>query len=319
MKNEAGLPGRKGRPILLLGEGPLVHELTEILMRQHRRSPVIRLKIGETDDELKETIKKNNIRVIVYSDTIKNSRATFYNLLKLRFKGIAVYDAFSYYQKIARKIPVHCLDVPALFNYNPKAAFFLQIYKIAKRAFDIGLTLLLSPFALVVVFFCALAIKLDSRGPVFFLQERLGLDGKPFKLVKLRTMIDNAEKNTPQWCRDNDPRITRVGRILRKLRLDEVPQLLNVLKNEMSLIGPRPIRRHFTDLLAREIPFYRLRLLAKPGLTGWAQVHSGHANTLESHTQMIQYDLYYVFNPSLWLDFLTLLKTVRVILLGKGR
>ncbi len=166
---------------------------------------------------------------------------------------------------------------------------------------------------------CALAIKLDSRGPVFFVQERLGLSGKPFKLIKLRTMVDNAENSIPQWCQDNDPRITRVGKILRKLHLDELPQLLNVLKNEMSLVGPRPIRRHFTDMLAQEIPFYRLRLLAQPGLTGWAQVHSGHANTIASHAQMLQYDLFYLIHQSFWLDLVVLLKTVRTIISGEGR
>lgn len=188
-----------------------------------------------------------------------------------------------------------------------------------KRVADIFLTLLLLPLAVPLILICALAIKLDSKGPVFFIQERLGLGGVPFKLIKLRTMIDNAENNGPQWCNDNDPRITRVGNVLRKLRLDELPQLWNVLKNDMSLIGPRPIRRHFTDMLAEEMPLYRLRLLAKPGLTGWAQVHVGHANTMAGHARMLEYDLYYLMHRSVWLDCRILLKTVQTILLGKGR
>ncbi|MBW1992487.1 MAG: sugar transferase, partial [Deltaproteobacteria bacterium] len=134
-----------------------------------------------------------------------------------------------------------------------------------------------------------------------------------------RTMVDSAEGGVPQWCRDNDPRITRVGKVLRKLRLDELPQLLNVLKNDMSLVGPRPIRQHFTDLLAGEIPCYRLRLLVKPGLTGWAQIHVGHANTVEAHARTLQYDLFYLLHRSFWLDLAILLKTVGIVARGKGR
>jgi lipopolysaccharide/colanic/teichoic acid biosynthesis glycosyltransferase len=188
-----------------------------------------------------------------------------------------------------------------------------------KRVIDIFLTMLLAPLAAPLVLICTVAIKLDSPGPVFFIQERLGLNGVPFKLIKLRTMVDNAESQIPQWCRDNDPRITRVGRILRKFRLDEVPQLLNVLKNDMSLVGPRPIRQHFTDLLAKEIPGYHLRLLAKPGLTGLAQVYAGHANTLESHARMLRYDLSYLIHQSIALDVVILFKTIRTVVLGRGR
>ncbi len=316
------LPMSRKGGILFLGEDPIIEELIETIMQE--RSHTLKIvkyheAIVDKDEDLLATIRKNNIRTVIYSNKMIDSQINFDELLKLRLKGVSVYEALPYYQKTTRKLPVHCLDARTLLNFSQNASLSRPIYAIAKRTVDLIGALVLLPFALPVIFLCALAIKLDSPGPVFFIQERLGLEGKPFRLIKLRTMVDQAEKHTPQWCRDNDPRITRVGKILRKLRIDELPQLLNVLKNEMSLVGPRPIRQHFTDLLAREIPFYRLRLLAKPGLTGWAQVHSGHANTLEGHTQMVQYDLFYILNSSLWLDFLTLLKTVRVIFLGKGR
>ena len=175
--------------------------------------------------------------------------------------------------------------------------------------------LLALPFLLI----SALAIKLDSAGPVFFIQERLGQNEVPFRLYKLRTMIHNAEQFTgPQWSTEDDPRITRVGRVLRKLRLDELPQLFNVLKGEMSVMGPRPIRKHFADVLAQEVPYYRLRFLAKPGLTGWAQVNYDYAGSKEGQSEKLQYDLFYLVHQSIWLDLYILFKTIKVMVWGKG-
>jgi lipopolysaccharide/colanic/teichoic acid biosynthesis glycosyltransferase len=187
-----------------------------------------------------------------------------------------------------------------------------------KRATDILVVLLCAPLAVILLGLAALAIKLSSRGPVFFVQERLGRHGVSFPCYKLRTMVHNAERHGPQWCKENDSRVTRVGRVLRKLRLDEIPQLFNVFRGEMSLVGPRPIRQHFTEMLAQEIPFYKQRLLAKPGLTGWAQVLNGHAHTHEGHSRMVQYDLYYLKEASLWLDLIILRKTITVMLRCQG-
>jgi exopolysaccharide biosynthesis polyprenyl glycosylphosphotransferase len=270
-------------------------------------------------NNLIEKSGEHSINFIIHSNELDISQHIPKSLSNSRFRKFTVNNAVSYYQKITGKLPLHYLDERIILCLSQKELFSPRFIEKVKRAFDIFFTLLLLPFALPLVLICALAIKLDSSGPVFFIQERLGLGGAPFKVIKLRTMVDNAENTIPQWCKDNDPRITRVGKILRKLRLDELPQLLNVLRNEMSLVGPRPIRRHFTDMLAQEIPSYRLRLLAKPGLTGWAQVHAGHANTMASHAQMLQYDLFYLVHQSLWLDLVILLKTVRTILLGKGR
>jgi exopolysaccharide biosynthesis polyprenyl glycosylphosphotransferase len=171
-----------------------------------------------------------------------------------------------------------------------------------------------------IMLLCGLAIRISSRGPVFFKQERLGMNEKPFVLIKFRSMIDNAEKETgPKWAGEDDPRITPVGKFLRKTRLDELPQLFNVLRGEMSVVGPRPIRKHFADILAQEIPNYRLRFAVKPGITGWAQVCGDYAGSHEGQRDKFQYDLYYIQNQSVLFDCLILLKTVKTVILQKGQ
>jgi lipopolysaccharide/colanic/teichoic acid biosynthesis glycosyltransferase len=165
----------------------------------------------------------------------------------------------------------------------------------------------------------ALLIVLDSPGPVFFAQERVGRAGRPFKLVKLRTMIPDAERESgPLWAVHGDPRVTRVGRFLRMSRLDEAPQLINVLAGQMSLIGPRPERPAFVADLQAGIPFYRARLSVRPGVTGWAQVNYGYGSTVEDQIAKLQYDLYYIRHRSLLLDTLILLRTVGQVLALRG-
>ncbi|RJQ69913.1 MAG: sugar transferase, partial [Desulfobacteraceae bacterium] len=163
------------------------------------------------------------------------------------------------------------------------------------------------------------AIKLDSKGPVFFQQERLGRHGRPFVLFKLRTMVNDAEKKTgPKWASADDSRITGVGRILRRARLDELPQLFNILKGEMSFVGPRPIRKCFEDEFAKKIPFYHLRHHVTPGATGWAQIQDFDPRTESGPQERLQYDLYYIQHQSLWLDMQIILKTFGTILFRKG-
>ena len=164
----------------------------------------------------------------------------------------------------------------------------------------------------------ALAIKLDSKGPIFYSQERVGLYGKRFMVHKFRTMRTDAEKNGAQWATKNDPRITRVGHFLRKTRIDELPQLLCVLRGDMSMVGPRPERAVFIEKLREQIPFYIGRLKMKPGLTGWAQVRHHYDTSLEDVQKKLEYDMYYYENMSLLLDFQILFRTIYVVLTGKG-
>jgi exopolysaccharide biosynthesis polyprenyl glycosylphosphotransferase len=170
-----------------------------------------------------------------------------------------------------------------------------------------------------VLILTALAIKLDSSGKVFFSQERCGIDGSVFKMIKFRSMRKDAEKYSgPVWSRKNDPRITRVGKIIRKVRIDEIPQMLNVLKGEMSLVGPRPERPFFVEKLAKEIPYYKRRLKVRPGITGWAQVKHKYDETIEDVKIKLRYDLFYIENMSLRMDFKILFRTIFVVLFGKG-
>jgi exopolysaccharide biosynthesis polyprenyl glycosylphosphotransferase len=181
------------------------------------------------------------------------------------------------------------------------------------------LTGLLSVLLLPLMVIVGLIIKLDSPGPIFYSQLRTGLYGKPFRVYKFRSMYQDAEKKGAQWAIQRDPRITRVGYWLRVLRIDELPQIWNVLSGEMSLIGPRPERPEFDVKLKEAIPYYEMRYLVKPGITGWAQVLYPYGASLEDAYEKLAYDLYYIKNYSLWLDMVIVLKTIRVVLLGKGR
>jgi lipopolysaccharide/colanic/teichoic acid biosynthesis glycosyltransferase len=163
--------------------------------------------------------------------------------------------------------------------------------------------------------FIALAVALDDGGPVFYKQVRLGKASKPFRVIKLRTMCCDAEKDgTPQWAKKDDSRITRVGRFLRKTRLDELPQVINILRGEMHIVGPRPERPKFIAELEEQIPFYRTRLIVKPGLTGWAQVFYEYGNSVRDALVKLQYDLYYIRNKSVWMDLYIIVKTISVVL-----
>jgi lipopolysaccharide/colanic/teichoic acid biosynthesis glycosyltransferase len=188
-----------------------------------------------------------------------------------------------------------------------------------KRLMDVLVVLLSAPLAVILLGLAALAIKLSSRGPVFFVQERLGRNGVPFSCYKLRTMVEGAEQGTPQWATEDDPRVTRVGRFLRQSRLDELPQMYNVWRGDMSFVGMRPIREHFAKLLAAEEPLYALRFLARPGLTGWDQVHNGYPSTVAGQLRKFRFDLYYLRHASFWLDLVILGKTIMVILGRKGQ
>ena len=191
----------------------------------------------------------------------------------------------------------------------------VKYYPYIKRILDILLVMLALPIAIPIILIFAIFIKLETPGPAFFLQERVGLHGKYFKVIKLRSMELNAEKNGAQWATKNDPRVTKVGAFIRKTRIDELPQLFNVLKGDMSLIGPRPERPVFTAQFNEEIPGFIDRLQVKPGITGWAQVNGGYDITPR---EKLELDRYYINNMSFWLDLKIILKTIKVCITGDG-
>ncbi|MGH7350528.1 MAG: TIGR03013 family XrtA/PEP-CTERM system glycosyltransferase [Candidatus Rokuibacteriota bacterium] len=239
-------------------------------------------------------------------------------LLECRLRGIRVEDWPTFYEKATGKILVSAVR-PSWLIFSDGFVKTART-EIIKRLFDISISLAGLILALPVMALAAIAIKIESRGPILYRQPRLGQNGCVFILNKFRSMRQDAEKDTgPMWSTQVDPRITRVGAILRRSRLDELPQLFNVLVGHMSFIGPRPERPEFVTELQKEIPYYMERLAVKPGITGWAQVKYGYGASVEDAVEKLQYDLYYIKNLSLFLDLLIVLNTVQVVLFAKGR
>ncbi|HKV84320.1 MAG TPA: sugar transferase [Ktedonobacterales bacterium] len=260
-----------------------------------------------------------NELIVAYVNEVPDD--IFQGVMTCYEQGISIVPMPVLYEQVTGRIPIEhvgshlwSLVLPIEGHSLPTA-----LYQAVKRALDLILAVIgLLVFALLLPFL-ALAIKLDSPGPVFYRQKRLGQAGRPFTVVKLRSMVMDAERNTgPRWARVRDPRVTRVGKLLRKTRMDELPQVINVLRGEMAVVGPRPERPEFVTMLALEIPFYRTRLAVKPGLTGWAQVRYRYGASAEDALKKLQYDLYYVRHQSLVLDTMIILRTVGTMLMLRG-
>jgi len=238
-------------------------------------------------------------------------------LLECRLEGINVIDLPSFYERETGRILLESVN-PSWIVYS--GGFNRGAIKnIIKKTLDVMVSVLLLLVFSPIMMLTTIAIKLDSRGPVFYRQQRVGECGEVFDVLKFRSMTVDAEKEgAPQWAVKNDVRVTRVGKIIRLLRIDEIPQILNVLKGEMSFVGPRPERPHFVNELTRQIPYYAARHTVKPGITGWAQVRYPYGASVDDAKHKLQYDLYYAKNHSLFLDVIILFQTVQVVLFGKG-
>ncbi len=238
-------------------------------------------------------------------------------LIRCRTAGIEVIDGSSFYEMLTGKVLVTKINPSWLIFSDGFRKSRIQTF--FKRIEDILLSttmlILLSPLLLVVI----ILIKIDSKGPVFFSQDRVGLHQKEYMMHKFRSMVVDAEKLTgPVWAQNNDNRITRVGKVIRKFRIDELPQLWEVFIGKMSLVGPRPERKHFTEELEKQIPFYSQRFNVKPGLTGWAQVSYDYGATIEDAIEKLNYELFYIKNMSLAMDVIIILRTVKTVLFGRG-
>ena len=237
-----------------------------------------------------------------------------YNLIPL---GVSIIELPKFYAEITKKIPISIIGetwfLENLIETEKKP------YETGKRTLDILLAILLAAVFLPFAPLIALAIRIDSRGGAFYTQTRIGKNGKVFSLLKFRTMVKNAEVHGAQWTSAGDARITRVGGFLRKSRIDELPQLCNVIKGDMSFTGPRPERPEFVSTLEKAIPYYQIRHLVRPGLTGWAQINQPHGGaSVEDSLEKLQYDLYYIKNRDLILDLDVILKTIPVVLKREG-
>ncbi|MBK1988477.1 sugar transferase [Sphaerospermopsis aphanizomenoides BCCUSP55] len=256
---------------------------------------------------------------VIIATNIQFSDTQVQQLMQIRLRGIPIYRLPDFYETLWYKLPSYLLQ-DKWFAFSPgfhlmPGYFTMKLKRFVDLILVIILLVILSPLMLLVI----LAIKLDSPGPVFYSQLRTGLYGKPFRVYKFRSMHQDAEKRGVQWADKHDPRVTRVGRWLRLLRIDELPQIWNVLRGEMSLIGPRPERPEFDAKLKEAIPYYELRYLVKPGITGWAQVLYPYGASIEDAYEKLAYDLYYIKNYSIWLDLAIAFKTIRVVFLGQGR
>ena len=256
------------------------------------------------------------VRRIIIAMEHKRGELPVQELLMLRFQGLIVEDDTTLRERIHGKIQLDGLR-PSNFLYSDgfrlhaSQQFTRQVVSILAAAF--GLLLFLPFFPFVV-----LAVKLSSRGPIFFRQKRVGMGGRVFDVIKFRTMFTDAEAGGAKWATKNDPRVTKIGMLLRKTRIDEVPQLWNVLRGDMGFVGPRPERPEFVAWLSEELPFYYLRTLIRPGLTGWAQVRYGYGATLAETKEKLEYDLYYIKHMSLGLDLLIMFETIKTILRRRG-
>jgi exopolysaccharide biosynthesis polyprenyl glycosylphosphotransferase len=237
-------------------------------------------------------------------------------LLRCRLMGMRVYDAGGFCERVLRRIPVQFLRASD-FAFADELTMS-PLRRGLKRVFDVFVASLLLALAAPFLVLVAAAIKLDSVGPIFYRQERVGVDGKSYWLWKFRSMRTDAEKNGAVWARANDDRVTRVGKFIRKTRVDEIPQVFNVLVGDMSFVGPRPERPVFVEQLKEQIPFYGLREAVKPGITGWAQICYPYGASVEDARNKLEFDLYYVKNGSLFLDIGIIFHTVRHVLLGRG-
>jgi sugar transferase (PEP-CTERM system associated) len=325
------------RKVLIVGTHAICKLIAQQLhAKQHLRMQVVGF-IGFRDESI--TLRTRDRREVVHSvfprDTILNlvesksidtilvdgpdSCANFpgRDLVNLRLRGTRFEDCHSFYERVMSQIPITDLHPGwvVLASGFRRSAWI----RVAKRIMDIMLSIICLILFAPLFLLAAVAIKLNSRGPVFYSQERMGLGERRFTVYKFRSMFTDAEAESgPVWAGTDDPRVTRVGKVLRKFRIDELPQLVNVLRGQMSMVGPRPERPFFIAKFKDTVPYYHLRFAVKPGITGWAQISCPYAATDADAVEKLEYELYYIKNVSPLLDFEILFMTLKVVLLGRG-
>lgn len=321
------------RRVLIIGAGERAQRVIDLV----KSNPWSRIElVGCLDlrDESKGcTWRHEDVRIIAGKDIIATVNETeaveiviavedrrgvsFNDLLECRMTGTFVTDYLTFFERESRKILIDELQ-PSWLIFSDGFRLSSVLNDLLKRLSDIAvssvLLLIASPFLVVT----AIAIPLESRGPALFRQERVGRNGRTFVLYKFRSMRQDAESAGPQWAGEDDPRITRIGRFIRRTRIDEIPQVFNVLKGDMSFIGPRPERPHFVEWLRKEIPFFNERHRVRPGITGWAQINYPYGASVEDAKEKLSYDLYYIKNYSLLLDIIVLFSTIEVVLWPRG-
>ena len=309
--------------VVFVGENDYTQDLLESVKKDGQY--VFAASLNNTDTkalgkEIVEMYKTKKFDVLVdFTDKLLGDPKLTGKLLQYKLEGLQYYNYLEFYETYENKLPISHLS-PKWFLENTGFEIYHNNFNLkAKRLLDLFFAMLIGIFAAPVIILAAIIVKLESKGPVFFIQERIGEGNKKFNIVKFRSMTTDAEKDGPQWASKNDNRVTKFGKIMRATRIDELPQLWNVLRGEMSFVGPRPEREFFIQQLEKEIPYYNLRHTVKPGLTGWAQVMYPYGASVEDAYRKLQYDLYYIKHHSIPFDVKVLLKTVTIVIFGKGR
>ena len=309
--------------VVFVGENDYTEDLLESVKKDGQYVFVTSLNNTDMKALGKEILELYNTKkfdvLVDFTDKLLRDPKITEKLLQYKLEGLQYYNYLEFYETYENKLPISHLS-PKWFLENTGFEIYHNNFNLkAKRLLDLLFALLIGIFAAPVIVLAAIIVKLESKGPIFFIQERIGEGNKKFNIVKFRSMTTDAEKDGPQWASKNDNRVTKFGKIMRATRIDELPQLWNVLRGEMSFVGPRPEREYFIQQLEKEIPYYNLRHTVKPGLTGWAQVMYPYGASVEAAYRKLQYDLYYIKHHSIPFDVKVLLKTVTIVIFGKGR
>lgn len=309
--------------VVFVGENDYTQDLLESVKKDGQYVFVTSLNNTDMKALGKEILELYNTKkfdvLVDFTDKLLGDPKLTGKLLQYKLEGLQYYNYLEFYETYENKLPISHLS-PKWFLENTGFEIYHNNFNLkAKRLLDLFFAMLIGIFAAPVIILAAIIVKLESKGPIFFIQERIGEGNKKFNIVKFRSMTTDAEKDGPQWASKNDNRVTKFGKIMRATRIDELPQLWNVLRGEMSFVGPRPEREFFIQQLEKEIPYYNLRHTVKPGLTGWAQVMYPYGASVEDAYRKLQYDLYYIKHHSIPFDVKVLLKTVTIVIFGKGR
>jgi exopolysaccharide biosynthesis polyprenyl glycosylphosphotransferase len=312
--------GKCGRAIYKLLQDPISPFVVEGFVDDDpdKKSTIQSAKVLGFTNKLIDIANKLSIKTIIFAITHDRSSKLMNNILQARLSGLRIYEMPKVYELLSGRMPVQYIrDQWLLFDggfFDFSESYFQRIKRVIDIIFSAISLLMTLPITLAV----ALAIRLDSPGPIFYRQERVGYEGEVFSILKFRTMYQNAEKNGAVWAQENDPRVTRVGKWIRLFRVDEIPQLWNIMRGEMSLIGPRPERPEFVAEFQKIIPYYFIRHLIKPGLSGWAQVNYRYGASIDDTIIKLEYDFFYLKNFSLWLDLKIIIRTIGTVFFMQG-
>jgi len=310
--------GSRAQRLRDLGEQPEAGFVIVGFVGMTGSTPVVEEAIARSAiHNLKRHVENLGVSEVVLALEERRNALPLKDLLRIKTAGVHVNDFSSFLERETGRIDLDTVN-PSMLIFSDGFSSGRAISSMAKRLFDVAASLLLLALTAPVILLFAILVKIDSRGPAFFRQTRVGLFGQSFDVVKLRSMRTDAEINGAQWASKNDPRVTRVGRFIRKTRIDELPQTWSVLKGEMSFVGPRPERPEFVAELEEQLSYYAERHMVKPGITGWAQVNYPYGASIEDAHNKLEYDLYYVKNYTPFLDMLIILQTLRVVLWNEG-